>query len=95
MSFSWTYLTRRVVFMNYRDYIAVGLIGSWAVGSIIEKSCKDKDNSWVMQHIYTDDESDVSFREVTNKTDGAIRRKHAIAYRAKIEKMRADKERAA
>ena len=47
-----------------------------------------------MQHIYTDDETDIAYREVTNKTDGAVRRKLGLAYREKILKMRADKERA-
>ena len=48
-----------------------------------------------MQHIYTDDESDIAYREITNKTDGAVRRKHAFAYVEKIKTMRAERERAA
>jgi hypothetical protein len=48
-----------------------------------------------MQHIFTDDESDISFRDNTNKTDGAIKRKISVAYADKIHRMRAEKERAA
>jgi hypothetical protein len=48
-----------------------------------------------MQHIFTDDESDFNFRDVTNKTDGAVRRKLIFAYSEKIRQMRSDKERAA
>ena len=28
MSFSWNYLTRRFVLMNYRDFLAVTVIGT-------------------------------------------------------------------
>ena len=42
------------------------------------------DNEFVCQHIYTDDESDISFRETTNKTDGAVKRKLTMAYVEKI-----------
>ena len=48
-----------------------------------------------MQHIYTDDESDISYRERTNKTDGAVKRKIVTEYAEKIKKMRAEKEREA
>ena len=48
-----------------------------------------------MQQVYTEDESDISFKEVTNKTDGAMKRKYALAYCAKIKSMRAERERAA
>ena len=93
MSFSWTYLTRRYVFMNYRDYAAVGLIGSYGVGSMITYFAENDDNEWTMQHVYTDDETDISYREVTNKTDGAVKRKLGLAYRDKIHALRAEKER--
>ena len=29
MSFSWTYLTRRFVGLNYRDFFATAMISSW------------------------------------------------------------------
>ena len=79
--------------MNYRDYAAVGLIGSYVVGSGIQAMAESDDNAWVMQHVYTDDETDIAYREVTNKTDGAVKRKLAHAYREKIFAMRAEKER--
>ena len=93
MSFSWTYLTRRFVLMNYRDYAAVGLITSYGVGTVWQQQAEKTDNDWVMQHVYTDDETDIAFRDVGNKTDGAVKRKLALQYRDKIHKMRADKER--
>ena len=45
--------------------------------------------------VYTDDESDISFKEETNKTDAAVKRKLAFAYTEKIKQMRAERERAA
>ena len=95
MSFSWNYLTRRFLFQNYRDYIAMTMIGSYVGGQFLESMAKQDDNEFVMQHIYTDDESDISYRETTNKTDGAVRRKIIFAYADKIRQMRAAKEREA
>ena len=95
MGFSWTYLTRRFVFQNYRDYIAMTLIGGYAFGTWMQWVTATKDNEFVLQHVYTDDESDMYFREVQNKTDGAMKRKLSMAYAAKIRQMRADKEREA
>ena len=95
MSFSWTYLTRRFVLMNYRDYVAVSIIGSYAVGKTFQAIAEKDDTVWTMQHVYTEDESDVAFKEVTNKTDGAVKRKLALAYCDKIKMMRAERERAA
>lgn len=95
MSFSWTYLTRRFLLQNYRDYMAMTMIGSYGVGTWITYESKKRDNEHCMQHIYTDDESDFTYRNVTNKTDGAVKRKIALAYTDKIKQMRADKERAA
>ena len=31
MSFSYIYLTRRVIFLNYRDYLAMGTIGVYGL----------------------------------------------------------------
>lgn len=95
MSTSWTYLTRRFVFYNYRDYVAVSIIGGYAANKFYTKVARKDDTDWLMQHVYTDDESDIAYKEVTNKTDGAVKRKYSLAYCAKIKKMRAEKERAA
>lgn len=95
MSFSWTYLTRRLVFYNYRDYVAVSIIGGYTANAFYSKVAKSHDTEWLMQNVYTDDESDIAFKEVTNKTDGAMKRKYALAYRDKIRNMRAERERAA
>lgn len=95
MSFSWSYLTRRFLFQNYRDYVAMGIIGSYGASQFLTSVSRKRDDEWVTQHIYTDDESDISYREKTNKTDGAVRRKLIVAYADKIRAMRAEKERAA
>jgi hypothetical protein len=95
MSFSWTYLTRRFLLQNYRDSVAMSIIGSYVVGSYFRKIARDDDNRWTLQRVYTHDESDIQYREVTNRTDGAIKREHAMKYAEKIKKLRADKEREA
>ena len=95
MGFSWTYLTRRFLFQNYRDYVAMTMIGSYAFGSWLNYLSAKSDADYVMQNIYTDDESDIYYREAGNKTDGAVKRNLSLAYAAKIHKMRAEKERAA
>ena len=95
MSFSWLNLTRRPWFQNYRDWTAVTLIGSYAVGTGITWWTQKKDNEFVCTHIFTDDESDIYFRDVRNKTDSAVRVKLIKAYNEKIKMMRAEKERAA
>ena len=95
MSTSWTYLTRRFVFYNYRDYVAVSIIGGYAASKMLKKVADSADNNWLMQHVYTDDESDIAYKDVRNKTDGAVKRKIAFAYRDKIKSMRAERERAA
>lgn len=95
MSFSWTYLTRRFWMQNYRDYTAVFIIGTYVTGSVLSKVAKNDDNNWTMQRVYTHDESDIRYREVTNRTDGAVKREHALKYAEKIKAMRAERERAA
>lgn len=95
MSFSNTYLTRRFVLQNHRDMIAMVTVGMFFTAKFFNYVAENDDAEFVMQHIYTDDESDISFRDKTNKTDGAVRRKLIIAYGDKIRMMRAEKERAA
>ena len=75
--------------------IAMTMIGSWALSKYIHWLSQSDDDQFVMQHVYTDDESDISYREKTNKTDGAVKRKMIIAYAEKIQQMRAEKERKA
>ena len=80
---------------NYRDYLAMTMIGCYGFGTWMNWIAANNDNEFIMTRIYTDDESDIYFREVNNKTDGAVKRNLALAYAAKIHKMRADKEREA
>ena len=79
--------------MNYRDMIAVTLIGSYVVAKIAEPHARSKDTEQVFQHMYTDDESDVEFRNSGNKTDSDVRAKKFKEFREKIESIRAEKER--
>jgi hypothetical protein len=45
------------------------------------------------QRVYVDDESDISYREKINKTDGAVRRDKIRRFAAEIKEARAAKER--
>ena len=95
MSFSNTFLTRRFLLQNHRDMIAMTMISMWGFAKFVNYVAETDDSEFVMQHVFTDDESDVSYRQITNKTDGAVKRKLTIAYADKIRAMRAEKERAA
>jgi len=46
-----------------------------------------------MTKIYTNDESDVEYRESYNKTDAAVKREKILKFAAKIRVARAQKER--
>ena len=37
---SWTYLTRRFIGMNYRDYIAMGIITTYCYGTVLQKQAE-------------------------------------------------------
>ena len=95
MSFSWTYLTRSFWMQNYRDYAAVGIVGTYVLGHAFSGIAAGHDDIWTRQRVYTHDESDIQYREVTNRTDGAVKREHAMRYAEKIKAMRAERERAA
>ena len=93
MSFSWTYLTRRFWMMNYRDTAAISMISTYGISKALTFIAQRDDNDWCNQRVYTHDESDIQYRSIENKTDGAVKREHAIRYAAKIRQLRADKER--
>ena len=94
MSFSYYYLTRRVWFLNYRDYMCMGLITGYGLEKFVEY-CNAEDDRNVTMRVYTDDESDTRFKSVYNKTDGAVAREKAMAYAEKIKLLRAQHEREA
>ena len=48
MSFSWTYLTRRFFFQNYRDAIGVGIITSFFASKFLIYNSKKSDNDWTL-----------------------------------------------
>ena len=74
MSFSNTFLTRRFLLQNHRDMIAMTMISMWGFAKFVNYVAETDDSEFVMQHVFTDDESDVSYRQITNKTDGAVKR---------------------
>ena len=71
------------------------MVGCWVGNKFIRTVATKSDEEFVMQRIYTDDETDISYRDTTNKTDGAVKRNLILAYAEKIKQMRAEKERAA
>jgi len=75
--------------------LAVSIVGSYIVGSHFKKIAANEDDKWIQQRVYTHDESDIQYREVTNRTDGAVKREHAMRYAEKIKKLRAEREREA
>ena len=48
MSFSWTYLTRRFFFQNYRDAIGIGIIASFFGSKFLTYNSRKADNEWIM-----------------------------------------------
>ena len=75
--------------------LAVTIVGTYAFGSVFTRIAKADDNNWTNQRVYTHDETDIRYREQTNRTDGAVKREHALKYAEKIKKLRAEKEREA
>ena len=59
MSLSWTYITRRFILMNYRDAIAMSIIGSFFTSKFLNYVSQTNDNEWTRSRIYTEDETDV------------------------------------
>ena len=89
MSMSSIYLTRRFATMNYRDLAAIGLISTFVTSKTVRYLTASRDNAAVFQHVYTHDETDITFRDTNNMTDSAVRVKKIKEYRAKIEAIRA------
>eukprot|EP00347_Sterkiella_histriomuscorum_P010487 403376095 len=95
MSFSWNYFTRRFVLQNYRDHVAVGMICMFFLSKAQEKWSVDNDNAWTQQRVYTNDETDIRYKERGNKTDGAVKREKMLEFRRRILEARAQREREA
>lgn len=93
MSFSWTYLTRRFFFQNYRDVIGIGIITSFFASKFLMYNSKRSDNEWTLTRVYTDDETDIEYREMTNKTDSAVKREKIMRFAKQIREARAQRER--
>ncbi len=93
MSFSQIYLTRRQFLMNYRDAIAVGIITSFFASKFLTYNSKKVENEWTMNRVYTNDETDVHYRDVTNKADSAVKREKIVKFAKQIREARAQRER--
>lgn len=93
MSFSYIYLTRRQFLMNYRDAIGVGIITSYLGSKFLTYNSRKSDNDWTLTRVYTDDETDVHYRDVTNKTDSAVKRHKITKFAQEIKDTRAQRER--
>ena len=92
---SWNYFTRRFLLQNYRDYLATIMVTTYVLGVTVRHWQSTDDNLWARQRVYTHDESDIRYKETTNRTDVAVKREHALKYAEKIKKLRAEKEREA
>lgn len=93
MSLSWTYITRRFFFQSYRDAIGASIIGFYFFSKFLIYNSKKSDNEWTLSRVYTDDETDVSYREESNKTDGAVRRMKIGKFAREVKEARAQRER--
>ena len=93
MSFSYTYLTRRQFLMNYRDAIGVAIITSFFGSKFLTYNSKQADKEWTNVRVYTDDETDVHYRDVDNKTDAAVKREKIVKFAKQIREARAKRER--
>ncbi len=93
MSFSYIYLTRRQFLMNYRDAIGVGIITSYFGSKFLTYNSRKSENDWTLTRLYTEDETDVHYRDVTNKTDASVKRDKITRFARDMKATRAQKER--
>ena len=93
MSLSWIYLTRRNFLMNYRDAIGVGIITSYFGAKFLNYNSQKSDNDWTLTRVYTDDETDVHYRDVNNKTDATVKREKIEKFAREMKAARAERER--
>ena len=93
MSFSYIYLTRRNFLMNYRDAIGVGIITSYLGSKFLTYNSKKTENDYTLTRVYTDDETDVHYRDVTNKADSAVKREKIEKFARQMKAARAQRER--
>jgi hypothetical protein len=93
MSFSYTYLTRRQFLMNYRDAIGVSIIASFFASKLLRYVTTKSDNEWTLTQVYTDDETDVHYRDVNNKSDAAVKREIITKFAKQVRDARAARER--
>ena len=93
MSFSYTYLTRRQFLMNYRDAIGVGIITSFFASKFLTYNSKKTENEYTLSRVYTDDETDVHYRDINNKADSVVKRETIVKFAQQIREARAKRER--
>jgi hypothetical protein len=71
----------------------VGIISSYFASKFLTYNSKNADNQWTLTRIYTDDETDIKFRERENKSEAAVKREKIIRFAKEIKDARAQRER--
>jgi len=66
---SWTYLNKPIIWMRHREFIVYFIFGSYVVNKSKAYFDRRKNYTFVESRIYTHDESDIHFKERTNKSD--------------------------
>lgn len=91
----WNFLTKPIIWMRHRELIVYAIFGFYFLNKT--KSFIDRKNAYhfVEARVYTHDESDFSYRERHNKTDGAVSREKILKFRESVLKERAVREREA
>ena len=87
MSLSWTFLTKSFMPLRYRDTLAGLIIVNFCANKWNNYNAEQSDNH-IMTRVYTHDESDITFKEVGNMNDSAVRRTKTIEFanRVKLER---------
>ena len=80
MSLSWTFLTKSFIGTKYRDVIAGIVVTKWVAGKLINNKARQNDNDNIMTRVYTNDESDIAFRDPMNKADHIVKREKLHAF---------------
>ncbi len=69
------------------------MIASFFISKFLTYNSKKADNQWTMVRVYTDDETDIHYRDVDNKTDAAVKREKIVKFAKQIREARAKRER--
>ena len=92
---SWTYLSKPIIWMRHREFVVYFIFASYFLNKSKAYLDRRNNHSFIEARIYTHDESDISFKERTNKSDSAVSREKILAFRESVLKERVNKEREA